>query len=100
MKRYNKTSIKQFEGKRGKKEKNNYKFPCQKPVIYTSIPSTDSDIFVITQDGDRLDHLANQFYGDAGMWWYIAKANNLHFMTIEIGTTLRIPTQINNIKGY
>ena len=60
-------------------------------TIYASIPKNDSDIYVITQMGDRLDHLAHQFYGDVSLWWYIAKANNLKFMTIPTGTSLRIP---------
>lgn len=100
MKRYDKTLIKAFEGKRGKKEKTNYKFNCQPPIIYSPVVKSENDTFVITQDGDRLDLLAQQFYGDVTMWWYIAKANGLHFMTIEPGTTLRIPTSVNKIKGY
>ena len=43
------------------------------------------------KETDRLDHLANQFYGDINLWWYIAKANNLKFITIPIGSRLRIP---------
>ena len=58
---------------------------------YRSIPESDTDIYVITQPGDRFDLLANQFYGNPNLWWYIAKANNLTFMTIPIGTSLRIP---------
>ena len=60
-------------------------------TIYDEIPESDDDIWVITQSGDRLDTLANQFYGDVNLWWYIAKANNLSFPTIPDGTSLRIP---------
>ena len=60
-------------------------------TIYKEIPKRDSDIYVITQHGDRLDLLANQFYDDMTLWWYIAKANNLTSMTIPVGTRLRIP---------
>ena len=68
-------------------------------TVYSTIPETDSDIFVITQHGDRLDNLAQQFYGDPSLWWYIAKANNLSFMTLPIGTSLRIPGTTNYAIG-
>ena len=60
-------------------------------TVYEKIPESDNDIWVITQHGDRLDNLAFQFYGDQNLWWYIAKANNLTFMTVTPGTSLRIP---------
>ena len=59
---------------------------------YRNIPETESDIYVITQWGDRLDSLANEYYGDQHLWWYIAKANNLKFNNLEEGITLRIPS--------
>tara|TARA_Y100000361_G_C10974950_1_gene245953 strand:+ start:69 stop:374 length:306 start_codon:yes stop_codon:yes gene_type:complete len=99
-KRYDKLNTKTFEGKRGKKEKSNYKFTVQKPRFLSSVPKRNDDIFVVTQDGDRLDHLANEYYGDANLWWYIAKANNLKFITIKVGSTLRIPRQVTPLKGY
>ena len=49
--------------------------------------------------GDRLDHLAHQFYGDVSLWWYIAKANNLKFMTVPTGISLRIPGSTNYAIG-
>tara|TARA_R110000851_G_scaffold219971_1_gene372701 strand:- start:230 stop:535 length:306 start_codon:yes stop_codon:yes gene_type:complete len=58
---------------------------------YKAIPKSNGDIYVITQPGDRLDSLANRFYGDVNLWWYIAKANNLSFMTLPAELTLRIP---------
>ena len=60
-------------------------------TIYAKIPETDSDIWVISQMGDRLDLIAQQYYGDVTLWWYIAKANGLKFMNIPVGTSLRIP---------
>ena len=61
-------------------------------AYYPEIVETNSDIWVLTQDGDRFDRLAHQFYGDVTLWWYIAKANGLTFMTIPVGTSLRIPS--------
>ena len=60
-------------------------------TIYSSIPETDDDIWVITQLGDRLDSLAHQFYGDVSLWWYIGKANGITDLRIPAGTSLRIP---------
>ena len=60
-------------------------------TIYSSIPESDDDIYIITQYGDRLDLLANTYYNDPTLWWYIAKANSLKVMNIPEGTSLRIP---------
>jgi len=61
--------------------------------IYPMIPLQDSDIYVVTQEGDRLDTIANQFYGDSSLWWIIAASNNIHDAPIAVddGTILRIP---------
>ena len=90
-KRYENTDIKKTIVRRGIKTPMVYEINSKSTTIFSSIPLSDSDIYVITQDGDRLDHLANQFYGDVSLWWYIAKANNLIFMTVPVGTSLRIP---------
>ena len=37
--------------------------------IYPNIPLKDSDIYVVTQTGDRLDSLASQFYSNSSYWW-------------------------------
>lgn len=69
--------------------------------LYPNIPLSDSDIYAVTQTGDRMDTLAHQFFGDASLWWIIATANNIHdapFALVD-GTILRIPmdyTQIIN----
>ena len=60
-------------------------------TLYDIIPESDNDTYVISQYGDRLDLLAQQYYGDVSLWWYIAKANKLTFITIPTGTSLRIP---------
>ena len=67
--------------------------------IYKEVPESNNDIYVITQTGDRLDHLAQQFYGDQSLWWFIANANNLSTMNIPAGTSLRIPNNIEFAKG-
>lgn len=74
-----------------------------KTSIPKSIPKRDDDIYVITQETDRLDLLANEYYGDSRLWWIIAQANNINGVNIglEAGVQLRIPKNkfdvINNI---
>ena len=67
--------------------------------IYPNIPKSDKDIYIVTQGGDRLDTLANQFYNDPSLWWIIASANNIHDATFALpdGTTLRVPQNSNEI---
>jgi nucleoid-associated protein YgaU len=78
-----------YEHSKVKLNKHNVK--SHNTTIYNEIPEKDDDIWVVTTLGDRLDTLAFQFYGDQNLWWYIGKANNLTFMTIPVGTSLRIP---------
>jgi hypothetical protein len=69
-------------------------------VIYPSIPLDASDIYVITTVGDRLDHLAYQYYKDSELYWIISIANNnvtRGSLFPQPGTQLRIPTDINTI---
>jgi hypothetical protein len=62
-------------------------------TILPNIIQTAVDITIATETGDRLDTLANEFYGDPGLWWVIASANNIHTAPIGFkdGTILRIP---------
>ena len=85
MGRYDTTKIiKVKDGPHDGKIKKNTKF-------YKKIPESNNDVYVQTVDGDRLDQLAFQYYGDQHLWWYIARANNLKFNNIKAGTVLRIP---------
>lgn len=61
--------------------------------ILITIPKKDDDIYIITQETDRLDLLAHEFYGDSTLWWIIANANNLNGINIglDAGIQLRIP---------
>ena len=60
-------------------------------TIYSTVPESNDDIFLVTGEGDRLDTLANKFYGDTSLWWFIARANNLKTINLEPGTSIRIP---------
>ena len=98
MRRYENNKSKTTFVKRGTKNLS-YNISSFNTIIYSSIPKNDNDIYVISQAGDRLDLLANQFYGDVNLWWYIAKANGLKFMTIAPGTSLRIPGSTDYAVG-
>lgn len=67
--------------------------------IYPNIPLKDSDLYVVSQTGDRLDSIANEYYGNSNLWWIIATANNLHGsdFAVKDGTILRVPTDYQNI---
>ena len=54
-------------------------------------PERDTDIHIITTDGDRLDLLARRFYGSVTGWWIIARANDMFSINVKPGTKLRIP---------
>jgi len=87
------------------KDKNNNKIKLEngkrvyRSKIYPNIPLKDSDIYVVTQTGDRLDSLASQFYSNSSYWWIIATANNIHdaSLSVDDGTILRIPIDYNTI---
>jgi hypothetical protein len=69
--------------------------------IYRNIPLRDSDIYVATETGDRLDTLAYTYYNNSSLWWIIASANNIHnaVFGFEDGTVLRIPTNYIEIAN-
>jgi phage tail protein X len=76
---------------------NNYR-PYFKGRYYPNIPLLETDIYVITTVGDRLDSLAYTYYGDPTLWWVIAMANNnitKGALYPQPGTQLRIPLDIN-----
>ena len=68
---------------------------------YPEIPLSINDLYVTTNDGDRLDLLANQFYQDVDMWWVIATANpgvvKRDTFNLKPGLQIRIPTSTQGI---
>jgi hypothetical protein len=88
--RYDKTEIKYtISGK-----------PYYKRKTYPQIPFSDTDVYVITTVGDRLDSIAYSYYNDAELWWVISIANNNSTngsIFPQPGTQLRIPTDINYV---
>jgi len=60
-------------------------------TIYKEVEEKDSDIYLIAQEGDRLDNLAFEYYDDQRLWWFLANVNNLSSMNVPAGTSLRVP---------
>jgi len=67
--------------------------------IYPDIPVSETDLYMITVLGDRLDLMANDIYGDSDLWWIIASANNLpgDSLVPPIGGQIRVPVDIQPI---
>ena len=68
-------------------------------TLYNQIPLRNDDIYLISTEGDRLDNLAFEFYKDASLWWYIARANNFTTMNIPAGISFRVPATTEYAKG-
>ena len=68
---------------------------------YPTVPLNESDIYVITEWGDRFESLAFQFYGDVTLWWIISIANpnivKFSSIFIPIGSQIRIPQNISSV---
>ena len=63
-------------------------------VRYPEVPRQLSDIYVYTTIGDRIDTLAQQYYGDSRLWWVISISNdnlNQNSLTPPVGSQIRIP---------
>jgi nucleoid-associated protein YgaU len=89
MKRYSNTPVtNRYDGKR-----------VYSTTYYPTIIPADSDVSVVSNEGDYLDTLAFKYYGDPTLWWIIANPNNLGKgrMSVPPGLTLRIPTRVNEI---
>ena len=69
-----------------------------KNIEYPMIPLSPDDIYIVSKIGDRLDLLANDFYGDSRYWWIISRANCDKIKTdsffIDPGLQIRIPSNI------
>ena len=90
MNRYNNIPI--FRTPKGKRYRANVKYP--------EIPFNDSDFYVISQQGDRYDLLAQQYYGDSTLWWIISSANprfKPNSLYPEPNHQIRIPSNISDI---
>mgnify|MGYP003133121489 FL=1 len=91
MARYDETNIK-------KNQKTNKSY--YNTTIYKEVPERNDDLYFISTEGDRCDNLANRFYNDSTLWWFIARVNNLTTNNIPAGTSLRIPVSSKDARGF
>ena len=80
-----------------KNRKSNKKY--YETTIYKKVEEKNTDSYFIATQGDRCDNLANRFYGDSTLWWFIARTNNLTTNNIPAGTSLRIPATTVDAEG-
>jgi len=70
-------------------------------TYYPEIAPLESDIYVETEFGDRLDLLASRFYGNVSLYWIISISNpnviNLGSLFPPVGSQLRIPINVNGV---
>ena len=73
--------------------------------VYTSkvlpkIPKSDADTYIAVQTGDRLYSIAQEYLGDASLWWVISTANPQYSGASLFpggGLQIRIPFPIQNV---
>jgi len=63
--------------------------------VYPEIENADDDIIYTVASADRIDVLANRFYGSVELWWVIAVANGMKLMPNDLydGQVIRIPSK-------
>ena len=67
-------------------------------LYYPEIALSNSDVYIIANESDRLDLLAQQYYGDVNYWWIIAHANQISgTFFLNPGDQIRIPMDISAI---
>ena len=67
---------------------------------YPEIPDSENDIYIFCTEGERLDNLAYQYYGDSTLYWVIASANpNLIYNLLYpvLGQQIRIPFPVDTV---
>lgn len=62
-------------------------------IIYPIPPLSNTDTYIRTTTVERIDLLANKFYGDITLWWVIAAANGLGkgSLYVPADAIIRIP---------
>jgi len=67
-------------------------------IRYPEIIPSENDVYIMTNNMDRLDILAQQYYNDSSLWWIIAHANKIKgTIFVKNGMSIVIPMNINSI---
>tara|TARA_R110000824_G_scaffold350263_2_gene537188 strand:+ start:471 stop:812 length:342 start_codon:yes stop_codon:yes gene_type:complete len=45
-------------------------------IKYPDVPLSENDAYILCNNTDRYDKLAQTYYGDSSLWWVISIANN------------------------
>lgn len=63
-------------------------------LVLPDLPEQSDDIRYQVMGGDRIDALANKFYGSPTLWWVIAAANELEILptALSVGDVIRVPS--------
>jgi phage tail protein X len=61
------------------------------------IPKSYDDRYIFSREGDRLDLLAYEFYGDTQLWPILASANNLGKGSLSVPAELQLRIPPNSI---
>ena len=75
---------------------------CWEMPEYPTIAEAPDDIIYTVNQDDRIDLIANKFYGAADLWWVIAIANDLNLLPSDLKPykPIRVPSParvFNNI---
>lgn len=91
VKRYGGTYI--VQNARKVESDGNVKYVRRLSTIFYPNFAKAEDTQILTQEGDRLDILAKEYYGDEALWFVIAKVNNLGkgSLNVPAGIVLKIP---------
>jgi hypothetical protein len=70
-------------------------------IIHRAASSRAIDVkYYVSNEGDRLDILAGDYYGDGTLWWVIGGASGIGWgLQVPAGTMLVIPTNIGQITA-
>lgn len=56
---------------------------------------------IVITEGQRLDHIAGELYGDGKLWWVIATTSGIGWwLQVPPGTRLLVPVDINVALGF
>lgn len=63
-----------------------------------TISYRETDVYIPYHEADRLDLIADKYYGSAEYWWVILCANDYQLeFDIEPGEILRVPYPLNEV---
>jgi hypothetical protein len=97
MSRYNKIRVIKNQNQFGSPTPRYYR-----GVKYPAIPLSINDTYLYSEEGDRFDILAQQYYGDSSLWWVISSANNFlnqDSYYLPLGIQFRVPANVGLIQA-